>query len=435
MDKTQNDKYGKLGTIPKGFIYRDQEKRYPWWVKSVDTITTETDDATLERKTTDQIQIGLFTPTEQDRKNAENGMAKLVGRIKDNVPGNSLKDFALHYASMTYFAGGVSMFKHNLITEMFNIHKSVSKLIHPPDELGVPRWQGSEEEASDMLEAAAIHLGACQVGFTALDPRLLEANVEIDPNVETLTPTEEGKILAPESLKYVVVLGGQVPITAQRHAPGQIGDAADRSGYENRQMAWERVVNFIKGLGYKAEMMVGMMAPTIPFALMAGLGEMGRTNRLISPIYGGAIRLETIVTDLPLALDKPIDFGLQEFCKHCKKCAKACPANAISFDDEPGWEPPGPYSIKGKKVWYDRCDRCFQWSTANGYFCGACMGACTWTKDNKTYLHDLAKMTAAKFPQHGKILALMDDLFGYGLLPKEKQGNWWKLKLPVKGIH
>ena len=79
-------------------------------------------------------------------------------------------------------------------------------------------------------------------------------------------------------------------MTAQRHAPGQIGDAADRSGYENRQMAWERVVNFIKGLGYKAEMMMGMMAPTIPFALMAGLGEMGRMNRLISPIYGGAIR-------------------------------------------------------------------------------------------------------------------------------------------------
>ena len=26
-------------------IYRDQKKRYPWWVKTVDEITTETDDS------------------------------------------------------------------------------------------------------------------------------------------------------------------------------------------------------------------------------------------------------------------------------------------------------------------------------------------------------------------------------------------------------
>ena len=87
------------------------------------------------------------------------------------------------------------------------------------------------------------------------------------------------------------------------------------------------MINFIKGLGYKARVMPGFIPPIIPFALMAGLGEMGRMNRLVSPLYGGALRLDMILTDLPLALDKPIDFGLQTFCKGCKKCAKACPVD------------------------------------------------------------------------------------------------------------
>jgi hypothetical protein len=39
-----------LGTIPEGFVYRDQSKRNPWWVKSVDRITTELDESTIQRK-------------------------------------------------------------------------------------------------------------------------------------------------------------------------------------------------------------------------------------------------------------------------------------------------------------------------------------------------------------------------------------------------
>ena len=37
------------GTIPEGFVYRDQRKRYPWWVKSVDKITVPTDASEIEK--------------------------------------------------------------------------------------------------------------------------------------------------------------------------------------------------------------------------------------------------------------------------------------------------------------------------------------------------------------------------------------------------
>jgi reductive dehalogenase len=272
------------------------------------------------------------------------------------------------------------------------------------------------------------------VAFTALNPAWLQDTVHIDPGVEEITGTEDGRTLVPERMKYVIVLAGQVPMAAQTRAPSQIGDAADRSGYENRQMAFERMRNFIRGLGYRAEMMPGIMTPTIPFGLMAGLGEMGRMNRLVSPLYGGAIRLETMLTDLPLALDKPIDFGLQEFCRGCKKCAKACPANAISMDDEPSWEPRGPYSTRGKKVWYDDCDRCMNYQAGQELYCGACLAACTWNKDNKTSLHAVAKALGARLPAVAPFMAFMDDLFGYGLVPREKYNDWWDLELPTKGF-
>jgi len=42
------------------------------------------------------------------------------------------------------------------------------------------------------------------------------------------------------------------------------------------------------------------------------------------------VRISGVITDLPVASDKPIDFGLQEFCKTCKICATECPAGALS---------------------------------------------------------------------------------------------------------
>ena len=435
MGETKDLYSNPLGRIPEGFVYRDQSNRYPWWVKSVDRITTEIDESALKRKVTDKIQMGLLGDPEQAGKNAKKAVQKIVDRIRNENPGNQLKDLALHYASTTFFAAGVSNFEGNFITHMIPIFKATRKVIHPPKELGVPRWEGSPQEASEMLETAVTHLGASQVGFTNLEPRFLEHNAVIDKAVERITPTEEGKILVPEKLKYVVVIGGQAPHEAGKFAPSQIGDMADRSGYEDRQIIWLRVMNFIRGLGYQALPLPGNMPPVVPFGLMAGLGEMGRMNRLISPYYGGALRLEGILTDLPLALDKPIDFGLQEYCRHCQKCARVCPTNSISYEKDPTWEPQSEYSLAGKKLWYENIENCWDYTVKSGYYCSACLFACTWTKDNQTYLHTLARITAAKLSYLGKMLAWLDDLFGYGPVPKKNIGDWWKRKLPSRGTY
>lgn len=107
-------------------------------MKSVDQITTEIDESTLNRKVTDQIQMGLFLDPEKAKKDAHESVKKIVARIEKEVPGNQLKDLSLHYASTTFFAAGVDMFKGSFITHMFPMMEAASQVIHPPEELGLP---------------------------------------------------------------------------------------------------------------------------------------------------------------------------------------------------------------------------------------------------------------------------------------------------------
>jgi epoxyqueuosine reductase len=269
------------------------------------------------------------------------------------------------------------------------------------------------------------------VGYAVINPDWHHNWVHFNQDIDDVTITSEMKILIPVRYKYLIILVTSVPQAAAMRATSPIGGAADRTGFESSVMMRERVKNFIKGIGYGA---IDLPLPDnpIPYAAMAGLGEMGRMNRLISPLYGGAFRMAAIVTDLPLALDKPIDFGLQEFCKHCKLCAEACPANALSMDDEPSWEPRDRYGVPGKKVWFEYGERCHTYNVQAMHFCGACLSSCCWTKEN-TWFHNLMRVIGSKMPFASGMMAYFEKLFGYGVVPAKKRDDWWKLKLPARG--
>jgi epoxyqueuosine reductase len=420
-----------IGSTAKGFKYRDQRKRYPWWVKSVEKMTTETDDSVAKKPGMPLFGLRQFNKHDEHLAQHAKGYARLIENIKANVPGWRIQDVSLTFAAGTYFAGGYTL-SGNYYDGMEKIADILSVQVHPPDKLGVPPWEGSEEEASEMLETAAIHLGAAQVGYTTVKPIWLPESMRFDPSVDKITVSKDWKTLVPERYKYVVVMVAPIPQAAGRRATSMIGAAADRVGFEGSIIIRNRVRNFIKGLGYDA-IYLPIPDNPLPFAVMAGIGEMGRMNRLISPVYGGALRISALITDLPLALDKPIDFGLQEFCKRCKICAKACPANVISMDDEPSWTPKDEYGLPGKKVWFEYGERCHTYNIQMPHFCGACLSSCCWTKEN-TPFHNLMRTVGATLPFASGIMAYFEELFGYGIVPAEKRNKWWKLKLPVKGI-
>jgi len=63
---------------------------------------------------------------------------------------------------------------------------------------------------------------------------------------------------------------------------------------------------------------------------LAGLGFIGRSNLLVNPELGARFRLVTVLTDMPLEADKPLEGD----CGTCMKCLEPCPAQAIAEKKE-----------------------------------------------------------------------------------------------------
>ena len=61
-------------------------------------------------------------------------------------------------------------------------------------------------------------------------------------------------------------------------------------------------------------------------ATRAGLGWIGKSCLLITPEFGGAVRISSILTDAPLKTAAPID---ESRCGKCHRCADLCPGQAI----------------------------------------------------------------------------------------------------------
>lgn len=62
-------------------------------------------------------------------------------------------------------------------------------------------------------------------------------------------------------------------------------------------------------------------------ATNAGLGWIGRTALLVTPQYGSALRLGSVLTDAPLDCDPPVT---QSRCGTCHACCDACPGQAAT---------------------------------------------------------------------------------------------------------
>jgi epoxyqueuosine reductase QueG len=80
----------------------------------------------------------------------------------------------------------------------------------------------------------------------------------------------------------------------------------------------------------------------------AGLGWFGRNNLLVNPELGSRFRLVTVLTDMPLEPDVPLDRD----CRTCRACADACPAGAIKatreeFDHKACYETLKDFRAKG----------------------------------------------------------------------------------------
>ena len=175
----------------------------------------------------------------------------------------------------------------------------------------------------------------------------------------------------------------------------------------------------IRSLGYSARAQTHKDSEVLqlPLLLLAGLGELSRIGELVlNPFLGPRSKSVVITTDMPLEIDRPIDFGLQDTCSKCRKCARECPCNAISYKNK--------VVFNGYEMWKPDVERCTRYRVTNpkGSSCGRCMKVCPFA--NEGLLSQRFFLWAAiHLPFTRRWIARLDDRVGHG--DRNPIKKWW----------
>ncbi len=283
---------------------------------------------------------------------------KVKDLVTREVPGYSRVDFAMAYASWIVhdaFKGGFSWtrietYKSQVGTVGIDWAKTKFQVQDPC-------------EMSKQVKQAASLFGASLVGICKLKRDWVYANVEI-----------------PETLENVIVMAVKMDADGIATSPKVPAATSTGVGYSRMAATLACTGEFIRNLGYRAIQCGNDTALSIPLAIDAGLGELGRNGLLITPEYGSRVRICKVITDLPLAPDKPIEFGVKEFCKTCKSCSRHCEVDAISFDEEPSFKTVSKSNNPGALKWYVDPGKCYLFWCENGIDCSTCIKVCPYNK-------------------------------------------------------
>lgn len=175
-----------------------------------------------------------------------------------------------------------------------------------------------------------------------------------------------------------------------------IGDAISFQAYQHLAIVAETLANYIRRLGWDASAQYGpsfvnrysVLLP--PLLLLAGIGEVSRAGIILNPFLGLGYKAAAVLTHMPLAPDKPVDFGLQDFCRRCRICAENCPSKAIPMGDK--------VMYNGYETWKLDTRRCasFNFTNRRGTMCNRCVKSCPWTRP-PTWANNLVRALVTRW--------------------------------------
>ena len=270
---------------------------------------------------------------------------------------------------------------------------------------------------AEAVKAALYYMGADMVGICEL------------PDYAWYSHDTDGSEIEPYHKYGIAILVDQGYETMEGASGDDwISGAQSMRAYLRAQLIGGVVGAHIRSLGYSARghSVMDQDVLHIPIILEAGLGELSRIGELVlNPYVGPRFKSGIITTDLPLLPDKPIDFGLQDFCEKCTKCARECPCQAIPYG--------GKIMFNGYEMWKPDVEKCARYRITNaaGALCGRCMKTCPWNIEG--VLSEGPFLWAAmNLPFTRRWIARLDDAVGNGLINPVKKW-WWDLDADEDG--
>ena len=271
---------------------------------------------------------------------------------------------------------------------------------------------------SKHIKKVAKHLGADLVGIAAANPAFMYASGsryvqdgEANDTYQSMTPDALAKRF-PFVIQTTVAWDHDT-LQAHRH---HIGDMSYHHTSMKNAMLMKALEGYIKEMGYTA--IRGAVNPQ-GAGLAAGLGELGRNGMMISERFGARIHMpDPILTDMPLIADGPIDLGVEDFCKICRKCANNCPTNSISFGPKVIYN-----GIQKYKINWLTCYKIRPYVADHYGSCLTCIAVCPFTKPDAWWRRvggKILKMTPIKArPPVVHALKWIDDKF-WGEFPSRR---------------
>lgn len=229
------------------------------------------------------------------------------------------------------------------------------------------------EASSWIKEIARLH-GADIVGITVIEPQDIYSGRSVEE-------------------RYAIVLGKKMIYEEFVQVPSESAAVECLRIYHELGETVLHLADAMRarGIACRVEHPIGDSSVLhVPLALKAGFGELGRHGSIINPTYGPLFRIGSILTNLPLALDSPINVGIGAFCDTCKACRIFCPADAIPDERSPefGTDP------QGNARYVVDTGKCFPYfATAN--YCSACLATCAYKHKEWAKMHD---ETTGPFP-------------------------------------
>ncbi len=269
-------------------------------------------------------------------------------------------------------------------------------------EIGREKIIRSEEDNNHMIRSILRYLGSDDCGICRLDSSDVYSHVGRGP--------EKYGSEVKNTHKYGISFIIKMDFDMIRHAPRPPVIVETAKQYVEAAKISVILAAFIRRLGYSARANIAgsnYQTLMVPCAWKAGLGEMGRMGILIHPRFGPSIRIGLVTTDLPLITNKPIVFGVQDFCKKCQKCANNCPAEAVPKGDK--------IKENGVLKWVIKREKCYKYWRKVGTDCSTCIFVCPYSKPDNLF-HNMVRNLATNFSAAQSLFVWADDFF-YGKKP------------------